>query len=363
MKFIDIFKRPEKVQSLKPFTYLTPSIGTVRKFILVMLVPQIVLLALTKSYQSLIILASTATASLLSEILFCCTSKSQKVEYMSPIIQGLLVGLLTPSSYSFISIFFITLASLYFGKYIFGGFAQSWVNSVALVVAVSYMLNVTAFVPSISFDSRVLSTRNLALSYIQGQNFHLVAADSAVTTFLNRTVFKLFGIVIPDGYVSFFWDTESIIPAFRFNFVTLISSIILMSLDIIDMAVPLIFVTFYAVLVRVAGPIFTGAPAFQGDMIFALLTSGTIFCSLYLLQWYGTVPITRIGKTIYAFSAGLVAFLVMGYGNSSVGFVFTILVMNLISTVIQLYESRMARKRLQNILNPKIQSIREAENA
>lgn len=360
MKFNEIFKKPQKAESLRPFSYLTMSVGTVRKFILVMMVPQLIMLAITKSYASLLIVLSSAVASMLSEMVFCLLSK-KKMEYLSPLIQGILTGLLIPSAYSIVEIFFVVFVSMFLGKYVFGGFARSWINTVALSVAIAYMLNVQAF-STVAIGPEFLSNRNAALSYIQSPDFHILSADYAITSFLNRTVFKLFGIVIPDGYISFFWDTGFQIPAFRFNFITLLSSIVLMALDVIDMVVPFVFTAVYLLLVRFVCPIFTGAPACQGDMIFALFTSGTLFSTLYLLQWYGTVPITKSGKLIYASLAGLVAFLVMGYGNSSAGYVFMILIMNILSTLVQIFESRMVRKKIQSVLNPRIQAIKEAEN-
>lgn len=361
MKFIDIFKRPPKVESLRPFTYLTPSVGSSRKFILVMMVPQLVMLGITKSYMSLLIVLAAVVGSLAAEVVSRLVSKSGKVEYLSPIIQGMFVGLLIPSGYSIVSVLLITFLSMMLGKYVFGGFSQSWINTVALSVAIAYLLDMEAF-SFIKVGPEMLSTRSPALAYIQDPAFHIVGADSAITAFFNRTIFGLFGIVIPEGYVSFFWDNCSLIPAFRFNFITLISSIVLMAMDIIDMVIPFIFMAVYAILVRVLGPLFTGAPAFQGDVIFAILTSGTLFCTLYLLQWHGTVPITKSGKIIYACISGVVAFLVMGYGNSTAGYAFMILIMNLVSTLVQIFESRMARKRVQSVLSPRIQAIKEAEN-
>lgn len=361
MKFIDIFRKPKKVASLKPFTYVTPSVDTVRKFILIMLVPQVVMLFVTKSFASLGIALATVLASFIAEIIFCAVGKERKVEYLSPVIQGLFVGLLLPSGYSIVSAFFITLCAMLLGKYVFGGFAQSWVNSVALAVAVAYMLNIPAF-STVQMGSDVIASKNFALTYIQNPEFHIASADSAVTAFLNRTVFRIFGIVIPDGYVSFFWDNGAAIPAFRFNFITVISSIVLFALNIVDFIVPMIFVVIYSLMVRFLCPIFTGAPTMQGDMIFALLTSGILFSSLYLLQWYGTLPISNKGKIVYAIFAAVLAFFIIGYGNSSVGFVFTILISNLFSTVIQVFESKMARKKVQSVLTPRIQAIREAEN-
>ncbi|MCH5290947.1 MAG: RnfABCDGE type electron transport complex subunit D [Treponema sp.] len=344
-------KKYESV-TLKPFCYITPSVRTVSWCTLVLLVPQVVLLAVSGSTAALAVLLSSLTASVLSELAYSARTRPLRGAWLTAVIQGTMIALLLPENYAPAAVFFVVFCSLLLEKFAFGGFAGSWANPVVLAVSVAYFLNMGAF-PAYGVSSNDVLSRNAALSLIQNGSVPLVGADVTVTAFLNRTVFRLFGIVVPEGYVTLFWDSGSIIPAFRFNTVTLISSIILISFDMVDALIPLCFTAVYAVLVRFAGPLLVGGHGGQGDMLLALLTSGTLFCTLYVLQWYGTTPVTRLGKVLYGVLAGMIAFLVVGCGTSPVGAVFTVLVMNVLSPMIQVFESRDVRNTVANVLVPR----------
>jgi electron transport complex protein RnfD len=361
MKITDLFEKKEKAPEVRPYAYITPSIGNIRTGILVLMVPQIAMLFVTHSYSSLFVLLAAVVASMAGETLNMLITKSHRFEIMSPLLQGIITGLLLPQGYSVYAVFFITLVSMLLCKYAFGGGASTWVNSAAVAVAVAYMLNTGKFpVQTLSLD--VLQSKNAALNLIQDPSFSMVPLDSAVTSFLNRTVFHFFGIVIPEGYVSLFWDTGSAIPAFRFNLITMISSIILISLDLVDIWIPAVFLAVYAVLVRLCGPLLLGGGFMQGDVIMAVLTSGTLFSTMYMLQWFGTIPVTLPGKMVYGAISGIFAFLIMGCGNSSVGYAFMVLIVNLISSMIQVFESHRVRMKIENVLVPRMNAIKEAGN-
>ncbi|MBP5359737.1 MAG: RnfABCDGE type electron transport complex subunit D [Treponema sp.] len=361
MKINNIFKYSQPAPSLKPYIYITPSIGTVRKCLLVLLIPQLVMLGVTHTYSALFVILAAVLASIGAEVLSLLYQKEKGIEIMSPLVQGIITGMLFPQTFSPVVAFIITLCVMTLGKYFFGGFASSWITVPALTIVTAYVLNVNAF-PAIPLGLEDVQSRNAALILIQNGSIPMLEVDPAITGFFNKTVFRLFGIVVPDGYVSLLWDNGSLIPAFRFNFITLISSIILISSDMVDFVIPFIFIVLYSLLVRFLGPLVVHGVPMQGDMILALMTSGTLFSSLYLLQWYGTVPISRTGKCVYAVIAAILAFLIMGYGMSSVGYVCVILMMNVISTVIQGIESQKVRKNIETVLVPRISSFQEAGN-
>ena len=173
------------------------------------------------------------------------------------------------------------------------------------------------------------------------------------------TIFKLAGISIPDGYVSLLWDNGSIIPAFRFNLITIVSSLVLVSFDFIEALIPVIFLFVYSILVRFVSPLVLGGVPLQGDIILALFTSGTLFSTLYILQWYGTTPISLWGKIIYGICAGIVAFLIMGFGTSSVGYVFMVLIMNLVSPVMQIMEDKRIFSKIRKRVIPRLKRMKE----
>ena len=347
---------------IHPFAYKKPSLTSVSIALLVLLCIQILMLFFTGSWKSLSIVACSLTASVLSQLIYNHFYPQTGIAWLSSLIQGILIGLLIPSTYFPPSVLVITFFSLLLCKFTIGNFATSWVNPVALTVCVAYILNISAFPPFlVGLDE--LQSKNAALSLIQSGIMTPLPFDSAVTSFLNRTVFRLFGIVIPDGYVTMFWDSGSVIPAFRFNFLTLLSSIFLISMDFMEGMIPGIFLLVYTLLVKFATLLFFRNSGIQGDVILSLLTSGTLFSSLFLLQWFGTTPVTLIGKIIYAVLGGIFAFLLMGSGTSSAGYVFTVLILNILSPVIQIAESSYNRKYIEKVLLPKLESMKEIENA
>ncbi len=346
--------------SLRPFVYISPSMKTISIFMLIMLVPQIIMLFLTKSYASIGIILSAVLASLSAEGLNSFVKKNFNFSWLISIIQGILVGFFLPSAYSPVAVFFITLVTFLVCKYAFGGVAESWVNVVAITVAVCYFLG-TANFPSTVVTVGDLQVKNASLSLIQNGTVPLNANDDAVTSYLNRTVFKAAGLRIPNGYVTLFWDTGSDIPAFRFNFMTLISSLILFSFEMIDALIPAVFVIVYAILIHFVPSFFFGAEVLYGDIFLAMLTSGILFSTLFILQWFGTVPSAITGKIVYGICAGIVCYLIVGYGLSSVGCIFMILIMNMFSLAIELFEFRRVKKNVHKYLLPLVRFFKDGE--
>lgn len=353
-------KKSCKKITLNPFSYAVSSAGTAALAAVVLLSVQVAMLAVTKSWASLVLICcSTAASAAAQAVFFFCGKKMPCGRTWSiAAVQGLVAGMLVPSSYPPLSVFAAAFLIFALGTYFFGSFAGSWANPVALLVAVLYFLNPQYF-PSLSLSAADIQSRNASLSLIQSGAVPLLQCDPSVTSFLNAAVFKWFGVSIPEGYVSLFWDSGSSIAAFRFNCITLLSSLFLILFDMAEAAVPALFLLVYALLVRFLSPVITGGIPLQGDCLLALLTSGTLFCTFYLLQWYGTVPVTRGGKAAYGIAAGAAGFVIIGIGASSAGYAFTVLVMNLVSLFIQVLEDNLLLRTVSRQLLPRIQKMDE----
>ena len=100
------------------------------------------------------------------------------------------------------------------------------------------------------------------------------------------------------------------------------------------------FLTVYAVLVRLFVPYLFGGSINQGDIILALLTSGILFSSVYLIQWYGTIPVSVSGKIALGFITGIIAFVIVGCGTSPIGMAYTIIFSNIICMMIRIFEEK-----------------------
>ncbi|GMO11618.1 MAG: RnfABCDGE type electron transport complex subunit D [Treponemataceae bacterium] len=339
-------------QVLGPYTYIAPSYRTITAFLLCALVPQIAMLVLTKTYNSLFVILCALAASLAAEI---CASNMQKIPVFSrtggasPILQGLLAGMFLPGTYDLPSVFLIAFFTLLLVKLAFGNSPYSllsWVNAAALVVVVAYFFGADTF-PEFQVAKSFMRGEYPSLTFVQSGNIHILDNDEGITNFLNRTVFQKIGVSVPSGYISLLWDSGSPIPAFRFNLLTLAASIFLFAFRIVNRTIPFFFLLVYIVLIKVFGSSFYANPrVLSGDIAFALFTGGTLFVALFMLDAFSLSPKALLGKAIYGMTAGVLFFFIAGIGTSPAGGAVTLCVANIASLIIRQLDSALYAKSL-----------------
>lgn len=332
-------KKSYEQLTLAPFCYSVPSVGQSCKAVIILFIPQLVMLFLTQSIASLILIAIAIGASILSDITDSFVRNRTYVLTSSVVLQGMLIGMFIPSTYPQFKAFVIIYMTLLLSKYAFGGFSQAWANPAAVSVIILYLFGYREF-PSFLIDSTILQGSDPLTKLISQGKFQLCSFDADVTVFLNTKIFHFAGIVLPDGYVSLFWDTGNVIPAMRFNLLTLLATLYLISFNLTDWLIPFVYLLTYSIAVRIFGLLPSAGLWFQGDILIALCTSGTFIAAFFILPWGGTTPMTIAGKCIYSAIAGVFTFFLNGCGTGSIGTMFVILIMNVISPVIQLIEDK-----------------------
>ncbi|WP_443737292.1 RnfABCDGE type electron transport complex subunit D [Treponema sp.] len=347
--------------TLHPFSYLDFSEKTNAIFLLTFLACQVFMLFITNSWTNLFVILAAVSATVLAEVFEKAYGKRKdSYSFINSIIQGILTGLFLPSTFPIYAVFFTVFFVFVCSRYFIGSFADCWINLPCLSVCICWILGTSLF-PDWQLTHEIIFARNPSLELIQNGTFPMIALDTKITSFFNKTIFSLFGVSIPDGYISLFWDTGSLIPAFRFNFITLISSIVLISMDVVRAMIPGLFLLTYGILVF-AGPYFFGFGG-HGDLLLAFCTSGLLFSSIFLLQFAGTTPMSLSGKAVYAFFAGILAYLIIGAGTSPAGAVFTVLFMNVLSLFIQHIEKIAEIKKVKKILLERVKELEEGKNA
>ncbi len=73
---------------------------------------------------------------------------------------------------------------------------------------------------------------------------------------------------------------------------------------------------------------------------YSILSGGLLFGAVFMATDYVTTPITREGRMIFAFGAGLITFLIRAYGSYPEGVSFAILFMNILSPYIEKWTAR-----------------------
>ena len=88
----------------------------------------------------------------------------------------------------------------------------------------------------------------------------------------------------------------------------------------------------------------------QGDITLAILTSGTLFIAVFLIQWFGTHPMTVVGKIVYSTFAGIFAFAIVGCGTSPIGIIYVVIICNILNLLIRYVEERKNDKFFDKIV-------------
>lgn len=337
-----------KTVSIGPFTNLSKSASLYMICFWAAICPQLVLLFFTKSYASLTIILSTILGAAASEYKNFMEKKSVVFSISYSVFTGTVIGFYLPATYPPIAAFFITFIFMLISKNIFGKQGVSWINPIAFTLAAAWFVGHLYF-PEFQIDKSDLLLKNPSLALIQN-SFVSNSFDENVTFFFNNNIFNMFNVSIPNGYVSLFWDSQAVIPAFRFSALTILASLFLFAFDLESGIVPLVYLFVYSILVKFVSPVFTGGIPLSGDLILALLSSGTLFTAFFVLQWQGTLPYSMSGKIFYAIIGGILAFFFCGTGTSPIGSIITVLFLNLLTPAIILYENRRTKRKLSLLL-------------
>lgn len=324
---------------ISPYIYQIPSLSSISIKMLVLLLLQVVMLFITKSYDSVFVFLVALLGALFAAVINYFTIKEPVYSSLTIFIQGSMIGLLLPQNYPLIAVFSISFLSLFISRCIIYQSINNWINVTAVAIIIAWVIG-RNFFPPFSITSDLISLRNPSVYLIQNGTFPVYEFDSSITSFLNNVIFNHFSVTVPDGFMSILWDSKSIIPAFRFNFLIIISSVVLFCDNSYSGIIPSIFLIVYAVLVRVFAPVLFGGSINQGDILLAIFSGGTLFCAVFMIQWFGTIPVTVSGKVCLGIFSGIVAFLIMGCGTSPVGMVYTVLICNIFNMMIRVIEEK-----------------------
>lgn len=325
--------------SVRPFVYNIPSISAVSYRIIILLFIQMIMLAVTKSYSALIVIFACTLGAFAAVGLNHVVNRERLYNIPNIIIPGIFIGMLLPETYPPLIAFTITLLTVFISRSIVFKGVNCWLNITPLAIIIAWHIG-KDFFPGFLINSGIINLRNSSVFLIESGAFPTYSFDSPITAFLNKYIFRLFNVSVPEGFISMMWDTHSIIPAFRFNVLIVISSIIIFSDNAFSMIIPSLFLFVYCVLVRLFGPYLMGGYFNQGDILLALFSSGMLFCATFLIQWYGTIPVTVGGKIILGTLTGIIAFSLVGVGTSPVGMVYTVLLSNIFCMIIRLFEEK-----------------------
>ena len=327
-----------------PFVYTRLPVLGMNIAVLSLLGIQILILAITADIYALLNITAAVMGVLCVENLLRYLASSKLSLSLEMIISGLLIGFFMPTGIGFIFVFILSAFSVFIVKTVFGGTGRNWLNPVAFAVCAAYISRPEAFPPLIS-DFSLLREKGSIFALMEANGLLKLKTDFTVTSALNSLLLHGVGVTLPEGYISLFLNSTSSIPAFRYNIVTLMSSIILFSIRAVDYILPAFFLATYAVLVWVFGMVPVSNIYFTGDILSAVLTGGVLFAAFFVMTEPASSPKTKYGKAMSGFFTGLFAFFICAHGASPAGIFFAIILSNVISPLIERLEVKIQAKK------------------
>jgi electron transport complex protein RnfD len=299
--------------------------------------------SLTDFFSSLLVAVAAVSAAVLTEFLILRRSgKVRSLKDGSAVASALILTLLLPNRISPAFAAAGAVFAMAVIKHSFGGLGSNWLNPAAgawLFIRLSW---------PVSFRN-ALSASHLSLT---GEFFSGGATqmDAALRSFFNNNLFSLFKVELPEGYMDLFLSRFPGIIADRGVFALLLGTIFISTLQVSRSWIPVIYLSVFSILVRLAGALPSGGEFGNGDILFALCSGGTLVAAFFLT----TDPVTSAkskGCTLLAAAVGGgLAFLFRFYGAEPYGVVFASVFVNAMLPLVRIFENRKMYER-QELIN------------
>jgi electron transport complex protein RnfD len=303
--------------------------------------------SLGDSFISLRLALAVVFAAVFAEWICNLVSGAHTLRDGSAVASALILVLLLPNTlnplYAVIGAFFAMVVV----KHSFGGLGSNWVNP-----ALGGWLFVRFSWP-VAFDRALEASPLARLSGGLAQGLADPLASplglltsggasspfaSAVTAFLNDTIFALTRSELPGGYIDLLLSREPGIIADRGLLALLLGTILITASQVSRVLAPLLFLGSYTLVVRIFGALpFGGSPG-QGDILFALFSGGLIPAAFLLGSDPATGPKSGIASGIFALSAGILTFIFRYPGFEPYGAFFAVALLNALTPLVREFE-------------------------
>lgn len=313
---------------------------------LFLLLLQVAAMGLMHDFTGIFLLLCTGAAAVSASLLIGYIGNNVSFD-IHALLTGLLIGFFLPTSSGFIFSFFIAFMGYFLSWGIFGGKGTSWVNPVMLAVCIAAICKPDCFVQPVTLDAII--AEGSVFTVLEHSGAARLPTDQYITSLFNSTFLHGVGVTLPEGYISLFLLYPSSIPAFRYNLLTLVSSIILLSAKSIHKTLPFTFLAVYGVSVYLFPFAVQPAAYGRGDILSAILTSGALFSAFFVMNDNGSIPRSWEGRFISGGLTGIVAFCLSGPGAIPAGIPFAVLFVDCINPLIERAESYFYKRKRESL--------------
>ena len=270
--------------------------------VIIALIPALIAGTIIYGIRALLVVLSCVIASVASEYIFnLVVKKEQTVFDLSAIITGLILGLSLRADAPIWQCVIGSVFAIVVVKCLFGGLGANFANP----AATARIFLLVSFTATINGGANPVDLKAGATPLVQ------LAEGGKLPSLLDMLLGQRGGSI-----------GEACIIALVIGFVYLVVR------KVIHFEVPLIMIATVFVLYIIV----------EGDFNIALyqvLAGGLVFGAVFMATDYVTTPISRTGKMIFAFGAGLITFLIRMFDKAPEGVSYAIVLMNILSPYIE----------------------------
>ncbi len=289
--------------------------------------------------HAITLMVSAIIASIATEFVWCLARKEKFTKFIKssfPLITAVILVLMCPANTSVYAIIIGTVFAILIGKLIFGGFGHNIFNPAAVGRAV-ILASFTGAVVQIAdaYTSATVTTQ------VASQFGWLVTNSSEVVTNMFETYSM--STLFTGQYLGAMGETNTL--------VILLVGLVLAIRKVIDWRVPVVYMG--SVFLFTTGvALINGVPSVDAYGIFwyplvHLATGGIAFAAIFMLTDPVTSPTSATGRIIFSIGAAFFTVLIRLFGNYPEGVLFSILIMNMLTPMIERLVDGQQRKNLK----------------
>lgn len=303
--------------------------------------------------QALEVWISALVASIVAESIASALLRKWTLGDGSAIITGLLIASAMPPGIPWYIPAVASFFAILIVKAAFGGLGSNWMNPALGGIAFAYanwpaamrefvLPRIISGVDGVSASTPLAFARGLTggldgrvMDALRGAGYPLSGVDTAITRFLNDTLFSRLGARLPEGYFDMLLGFKPGALGESALFLILFGSIVLIAMKLIKVEIPLAMLASFGVLARIFGTGLPGENLFAGDVLYALSGGGIVLAAFYMSTDPVSSPVGRTRGLVYGMATGVLCFIFRRWGTYTESVVYAILLMNMITPLME----------------------------
>jgi len=314
--------------------------------------------SLSDNWHSLIIALAAAAGTMGTELLFNIKERWYSIKDGSALASALVLTLFLPNQLNPLYAFLGGIFAMVVLKHSFGGLGSNWVNPAAGAWLFIRSAWPDAFNRSIengqllrfaaSVEGGLRDNLGSPLALLKINGWSTQTLDTVFSSFFNNTIFTFSATSLPQGYLNFFSPGGPGIIADRGLLFLLFGTILIAASQVCRFWLPAAFLLVYAFLVRIFGAVSFGGPFGEGDVLFALLSGGTLAGAFILIADPATGPKSTPGYIVFICFTALFTFLFRYPGLDPFSIVTAVLLGNALVPLIRRIETDLYYEKRKN---------------